>query len=230
MKKSKALRLAGFAGALCTAGALLGTSVASTGAYFTDSRDGSIASNSGHLTLSGVGQTNLNFAELMPGTDQSATVPYTVNVSSGKVDVWMVFDTTSSQYGHFSGTFGKDYGGYTDGGMGRYGHFQVGDDHGVAFRSHNLQMPASGVNCADGTAPDANGDGGSDIADLSGPSASAECGVPGAILVTAGLTDGATGHVNVVFGLSAKQTQQNQTEWTVPYKLVATQAGQRPTS
>jgi hypothetical protein len=224
VKKSKALRLAGFVGALCVSGTLLGTSISGTGAYFTDSHDGSIASNSGHLQLNNVGPTALNFADLMPGTDKSADIPYTVDVSSGKVDVWMVFDTNSSGYGHFSGTKGHDYQGYTDGGMGRYGHFQVGNGGDVAFRSHNLQMPDSGPNCSDGTVPGANGRGGSDAQSATNQ----ECGVPGAILLASGLDNTATGNVHVVFGLSGKQTQQNQTEWTVGYKLVATQAGHAP--
>ena len=47
MKKSKALRLAGFAGALCASGALLGTSISGTGAYFTDSHNGQINASTG---------------------------------------------------------------------------------------------------------------------------------------------------------------------------------------
>lgn len=225
MRKAKALRVAGFVGALCASAALVGTSVAGTGAYFTDSHDGTIASSSGHLTLDGVGQTNLNFANLMPGEDQTANIPYTVNVSSGKVDVWMVFDATSAGYGHFTGAKNTSYQGYTDGGMGRYGHFQVGNNGAVAFRSHNLQIAANPAdNCSDGTVPGTDGRGGSDVKSAS----NAECGVPAAIKLASNLSNTATGNVNIVFGLSGKQTQQDQTEWTVGYKIVATQAGHAP--
>jgi hypothetical protein len=227
MRKAKALRIAGFVGALCASAALVGTSVAGTGAYFTDSHDGTIASNSGHLTLDNVGETNLDFANLMPGEDQSANIPYTVNVSSGKVDVWMVFDPSSAGYGHFTGSKDVAYGpdNYTGGGMGRYGHFQVGANGAVAFRSHNLQMAKSPTpNCADGTVPGADGRGGSDV---TGPD-NQECGVPPAIRLASNLSNTATGNVNIVFGLSGKQTQQDQTEWTVGYKIVATQAGHAP--
>ena len=51
MKKSKALRLAGFAGALCASGALLGTSISGTGAYFTDSHSGAINASTGHVKV-----------------------------------------------------------------------------------------------------------------------------------------------------------------------------------
>lgn len=229
MRHAKTLKVAGFATALCASVALIGFAAAGTGAYFTDSHDGQIASSSGHLkmNLPAGTDTNLNFANLMPGEDQSANIPYTIDVSSGKVDVWMVFDATSTGYGHFTGAKDVSYGpdGYTDGGMGRYGHFQVGNNGQVAFRSHNLQLAkAPTPNCADGTTPGADGRGGSDIKSAT----NAECGVPAAIKLASNLTNTATGNVNIVFGLSGKQTQQNQTEWTVGYKIVATQAGHAP--
>ena len=177
MKKSKAIRLAGFVGALCASGALLGTSISSTGAWFTDSANGNLTASSGHLKLTGVSNTSVNFANLMPGEDRTQNIPYTVDVSGGGVDIWLVFDKTTAAYGAFTGSNGVNYGGHTSGGMGRYGHFQVGNDGNVAFRSHNLQLANPGPNCADGTVPGADGRGGSDATG----SATAECGVPDAI-------------------------------------------------
>jgi hypothetical protein len=227
MHRKKALKLTGFAAALCASGALVGISVSGTGAYFTDSASGSIAGSSGHLKLTNVSETNLNFANLMPGESRTQPVNYSVDASSGKVDLWMVFDTTSSGYGHFTGSKGVGYGpeNYTDGGMGRYGYFAVGNGSDVAFQSHNLQMATNpALNCADGTVPGADGRGGSAVASATNQ----ECGVPGAIKLAGGLDSGTSGTVNISYGLSGKQTQQDQVEWTVGYKLVATQAGHAP--
>jgi hypothetical protein len=227
MHRKKALKLTGFAGALCASAALVGISVSGTGAYFTDSHDGSISANSGHLKLTNVTNTNLNFADLMPGQDQTANIDYSVDVSSGQVDLWMVFDPTSSGYGHFTGQKGKAYGpeSYTDGGMGRYGHFAVGNGSDVAFQSYNLQIAANpSDNCSDGTVPGADGRGGSTVKSA----ANQECGVPSAIKLAGNLDNGASGTVHVTYGLSGKQTQQGQVEWSVGYKLVATQAGHAP--
>ena len=227
MQRKKAIKLAGFIGALAASATLVSISVSSTGAYFTDSKDGSLAANSGHLKLTGVSETNLNFADLMPGEDQTQTVNYNVDVSSGQVDLWMVFDTSSSGYGHFSGTKNVAYGpdSYSDGGMGRYGHFAVGAGTDTAFQSYNLQMAANPANnCSDGTVPGSDGRGGSGVKSATNE----ECGVPGAIKLAGNLDNGASGTVHVTYGLSGKQTQQNQTEWTVGYRLVATQAGHAP--
>ena len=226
MKKSKAIRLAGFVGALCASGALLGTSISSTGAWFTDSANGNLTASSGHLKLTGVSNTSVNFANLMPGEDRTQNIPYTVDVSGGGVDIWLVFDKTTAAYGAFTGSNGVNYGGHTSGGMGRYGHFQVGNDGNVAFRSHNLQLANPGPNCADGTVPGADGRGGSDATG----SATAECGVPDAIKLVSNVGNGYSGNVNVTFGLSGKQTQQNQQDDpNVPFQIVATQTGHGPT-
>ena len=215
----KSLRLTAFIGAACATTALVAFAAQGTGAYFQSNSSGTISANSGALTLSTT-DTNLSFANLMPGVDQTQDVNYSVNVSSGKVDLWLVFDQSSAGYQAWTGPKSNAFGG----GLGRYGHFAVADNNNLAFQSYNLQLdpndPVSG--CTIGS------DGRGNFADSS--PTSLECGVPGAILLTTGLSDGDTGQVEFTYGLTGKQTQQNQTEPTVGYQIVATQAGQAPTN
>ena len=51
MNKKTGIRVAGFAGALCASAALVGISVAGTGAYFTDSHDGTINASTGQMKV-----------------------------------------------------------------------------------------------------------------------------------------------------------------------------------
>jgi hypothetical protein len=234
MRKGKALRIAGFAGALCASAALVATSVSGTGAYFTDSQDGSLSASSGHLTLTTGGDTSLSFANLMPGDNQTRQFTYTTDMSSGTADVWLVFDPSTKGYQRFTG--GKGSPDWTDGGLGRYGYFAVSDSNGgQAFRSGNLSFAPYGTSgnthqpgdCG----VDANGRGGSDwIATKSNwDNPPAYCGVPAQILLASNISSGSGGTVTVTFGLDGyMQTQQNQNEGTVGFKLVATQHGVSP--
>ncbi len=105
MKKGKALRLAGFVTAACATTALVATAAQSTGAWFTDSQAGPLSASSGHLHLlhqSGGAYVeqppalDLSYANMMPGAPADSAINYKVDVSSGKTDVWLVFDTTAS--------------------------------------------------------------------------------------------------------------------------------------
>lgn len=223
MKKSKAIRLAGFVGALCASGALLGTSIAGTGAYFTDSHDGNLSASSGHLKVNTT-NTYLNFNGLIPGEDKSATVTFTPTDGSPNEDVWMVFDTNDPAFWAFSGSKAQN-----GGGLGGYGHFKVVGGQGAPyqFESYNLQTATDGTGCY----IDPNGDGGSD-ARATGPDngsqSAPECGVPGQILIGHNLPAGYTGSADVTFGLTGKATGQDSTWANVPFKIVATQVGHRP--
>jgi hypothetical protein len=244
MRKGKALRLAGFIGASCASVALIATAVETTGAYFSSSSPGSLSASSGHLRLS-ADNTNLNFANLMPGDTPNQKITYSVDVSSGTVDVWMVFDKTSPAYQLFTG--GK-YAPNSDtnatgdnNGLGRYGYFAVADNHaGTAFQSGNLQFadttntpntnndPAGLTSCS--TNPDGRGGNGT-VADAAHPYPALTCGVPDKILLASNLPNSATGTVTVTFGLNGYlQTQQNQSEFggAVPFTITATQHNQRP--
>lgn len=227
MQKKKAARLAGFVGALCASGALVGLTVSSTGAYFTDSHDGNLSASSGHLRVD-VSGSSLNYSGLIPGQDQSKTIGFTPTAGSANEDIWMVFDTNSAAYGQFTGTNHKDYSGYSDGGLGGYGHFKVVGGQGYSFESYNLQVAADP---STGCTIDANGDGGS-AARATGPDnasqSAPECGVPGAILLAHDLPAGYNGSATVTFGLTGKAKGQDTTYANVPFKIVATQVGIRP--
>ncbi len=229
MQKAMLLKLGGFVTALCATGALVAATVPATGAYFSDSKDGSISATSGHLSLAidpGT-PTALNFTDLMPGVNRTKNIHYAVNASSGNVDVWLTFDKNSGAYARFTG--GSLSPAWLDGGLGRYGYFSVADSHGgTAFTSGNLAFADErniyGAGSSECTV-DANGRGGSGVI-FTGGGYPPNCGVPSKILLASNLPSGSEGTVSITFGLNGLlQTIQGQDEGTLPFHLVATQAG-----
>ncbi|TWP38995.1 hypothetical protein [Leekyejoonella antrihumi] len=237
MNRGKSFRLAGFVGAVGLSAVLVAAASSGTGAYFTDSSSNTIHGTSGSLALSSAAPS-INFAGLNPGVDQSQVVPFGVKASSTtNADIWMVFDPTTAGYGEFTGSNGVSYGGYTGGGLGGYGHFEVAGPAGT-FNSYNLQLPTAaavsgGYNSSGAhntCTVNANGLGGSSVQHTVGAGNDiAECGVPEAILLASNMAPGATSSATVTFGLTGKQTQQNQAnDPNVGYKIVATQPGISP--
>lgn len=230
MAIGKAWRLGGFIAALGASGALIASATGATGAYFSDSTPGTISAASGHLNLDVTGgSTTLNFSGLMPGEDQTRQITYSTNVSSGAEDVWLYFPDNVA-YGQFTGAKNAEW---ADGGLGRYGHFAVSDSNGgTAFESYNLQnRPADDTSTTDFCYVDGNGRGGSSVKATSETDTPPYCGVPHYILLASNLGSGATGTITITFGLTGKQTQQNQTEFSpdpVQYQIVGTQHGIRP--
>ena len=208
MINKKTVKVAGFVGALCASAALVATAATGTGAYFTDSHDGNLAGTSGHLQLSTT-NTKINFTGLNPGQDKDQQIPYTpTGNSTTNEDVWLVFDTTTAAYGQFTGAKHVNYGGYTGGGLGGYGHFKVVSDQGYSFESYNLQVasqPAAAPSTPTATAaarprrPDRT----------TAPQSAPECGVPGAIKLGNNLAPGQAAAATVTFGLTGKATTQD---------------------
>jgi hypothetical protein len=229
MPKIRSLRVLGFVGALTVSAALVATTAATTGAYFSDSKDGSFTATAGHLKLNlAAGTTmNMNFDGLMPGTDQVKKISYTVDVSSGGADIWLVFPNANvdpSPYQAFTGPKSNVEGG----GLGRYGHFAVANNGHIAFQSYNLQLPADPASNKICTY-DQWGDGGSAVQATSPTDTPEECGVPNMIRLATGVTTG--GEVEITFGLTGRQTQQDQQEFggaAVPFQIVATQPNIKP--
>ena len=236
MHKATLLKLGGFVTALCATGALVAITVPATGAYFTSAKSGSLSATSGALTLNvDETKTALNFSGLMPGEPKTQSINYGVNVTSGAVDVWLVFDTTapttvakwagqSTAYHQFTG------GGADPSGLGRYGFFKISDTNGgQAFVSGNLAFADTqdkylGGNDECSVNVD-TGRGGSD-AIYTGGAYPSYCGVPSKILLASGLTNGQGGTIDITFGLNGVlQTAQGQYEGTVPFHVVATQHG-----
>jgi hypothetical protein len=229
VSRKQFLKVTGFVGTLGAGAALVASAATGTGAWFTDSEAGSISANSGHLnvTLTG-GERNMNFADLMPGDYQHKTVSYQVNQSSGKSDVWLTFDKTLPAVGAFTGEKG---GSWADGGLGRYGHFLVKDGAGhVIFQSNNLAHPANPTDPAQCYVDPTNGHGGSSAKPGSAAETIPYCGVPYAIKLASNLNDGNTSSFTVEFGFTGRQVAQGQSlAGTVPFNVVATQAGHGPT-
>ena len=77
MRKSRAVRVAGFVGALGASAALVGFAASGTGAYFTDSHNGQINTSTGDVKAS-ITPSNgvLTFASLLPGEYKNQTISY----------------------------------------------------------------------------------------------------------------------------------------------------------
>lgn len=216
-------KIGGFIGTLTAGAALVATATAGTGAYFTDSHPGTITAQAGHLRLINVSSTAFDFRDIMPGEDKTLPVDYQVDVSSGKVDIWLTFDTSTAAYARFTGAKGQN--GWADGGLGRFGHFKVTASGATLFNSYNLQ------NAPDGTSGcvDSLGHGGSAPAQSHDDTSMGYCGVPKQILVASGLSNNEARQFQLTFGLTGRQVQQNQLDIDhLPFQLVATQAGHAP--
>lgn len=220
MNKKKTARVAGFVGALGTSALLLGAAANTTGAYFTDSHDGTLQATRGHLTVT-TSDLYLNFADLVPGEYQDKQIDYTTN-SSTTEDIWLQF-VPGTGYGALTGAAdGSD--GVAGGGMGRFGHFAVQDNAGnVLFSSYNLTNVSHNTSgCADS---DGHGSGPQATSPTDTPP---NCGVPQFIKVESGLPSGANRHMTLTFGITGRATGQNTQQANAPFKVIATQHGVRP--
>jgi hypothetical protein len=240
MSHGKAWRIGGFIAALGASAGLIAAATGATGAYFTDAHAGSLQGTSGHLRLdlSDSSQLSMDFADLIPGHNQTNHVSFTTDSSATVTeDVWVVFptstDTEKQAYAQFTGA--KNEFGYADGGLGRYGHVEIGATTGSydrAFVSYNLANdpalsdPVSGGNLS--ACYDANGRGGSTQQATSVSDTLPYCGVPKAVLVASNLSSGATGSVDITFGVTGRWTAQETPVLGVDYQIVATQHGVRP--
>jgi hypothetical protein len=227
VSKKTFLKVTGFVGTLGAGAALVATAATGTGAWFTDSEAGSISANSGHLAINLTGgERNMNFADMMPGDYQTKSITYQVTQSSGKSDVWLTFDKNSAAVGAFTGAKQAPY---PDGGLGRYGHFRVLDSNGnQIFVSNNLAHPTNPADPAQ-CYVDADGHGGSDATPQNATETIPYCGVPYAIKLASGLNSGASRNFTIEFGFTGRQVQQGQSlAATVPFDVVATQAGHGP--
>jgi hypothetical protein len=225
MPRARTVRLAGFVGALCASAALVGFSVTGTGAYFTDSHNGSINASTGHIKVD-VSDGTLNFDNLLPGEYQTDRINYVAHPSGGTEDIWLVFPNAGSSSDAFIHT---PQAGPTP--LGRYGHFGVTSTGGASFVSSNLTLSPSGYDSADSCSIDANGEGGSaqtatDPSDHAVP----YCAPMKAILLQSGLSDGQAGNADLTFGFTKILTapQDAASALVESFKIVATQHGIRP--
>jgi hypothetical protein len=229
MQKSKAIRLAGFVGALGASAVLVGAAVQGTGAYFTDSHNGQINASTGTVKVN-VSDLALNFTDLLPGTFKTNNVDYTA-AGTGPEDIWLVLPTDGTAAA-FNGPGG------TNPPLGRYGHFAVDAPSG-SFTSYNLATDPQLGSSTDPNGPscgvDGNGHGGSNQQATSHNNADPGsyvpyCPVPGAILLQSGLTYGQSGSAAITFGYTKILKSGDGVPLTqvAQFKIVATQAGIAP--
>jgi hypothetical protein len=137
MKKSTILRAGGFVGAAGLTVALVGAGAASTGAYFTDTENGSIAGTMGSIKVA-ASNTSISFTKMLPGETKSATANF-ANTGQNVQDVWVVFNETD--LGNGSATAGINS-------LGTYGQVEVKSGGATKFYSANLNDNTS--SCAPG--------------------------------------------------------------------------------
>jgi hypothetical protein len=229
MRKSKAVRVAGFVGAIGASAALVGFAATGTGAYFTDSHDGTITTSTGvvQLALNTPADGVLNFANLLPGEYQTKNITYTGQGSEPE-DVWLVFPMgDGTGLGNPSEAFTGKPDDNAGGGLGRYGHLAI-DAPAGSFTSYNLNNPGTTSGHTGPSCPvDGNGHGGSNQ-QLTGPSDHSLpfCAPANAILLSSNLGNGATATAKITFGYTPLLKQADGK--TVSYQIVATQHGIRP--
>jgi len=231
MRKSRAVRVAGFVGALGASAALVGFAATGTGAYFSDSHSGTIQASTGSVKINiAPGDGTLNFTNLLPGEYQSQQLQYQ-STGTGSEDIWLVFPTGTAPSNNPSEAFtGRPDDTGTPGPLGRFGHFAV-DAPAGSFTSFNLSNPGTTPGHTGPSCPtDAYGHGGSntqaetraDIVDF--------CAPPNAILLSSGIAPGQLDSATFTFGFTPL-LENGQAAALAPvaqYKIVATQHGVRP--
>lgn len=153
MLKQRFPRFLALLGTSAIVASLIGVAVVGTGAYFTDSKPGSIYGNNGNISISvsgggGGGGLDFDFTGILPGVPKTATVNVS-NTTGNPEAVWLVFDNTNGMWSAVNN-------------LGRYGIFTVG---GYVYNNlANRAAPTdpgvvgsfSGTFCR-GTAPSRNG-------------------------------------------------------------------------
>ena len=232
MAKSRKFLTVGALGV--AAAALIASGSGVTGAYFTDSHDGTINASLGSVLVDTAGMT-MNFDKLLPGDFKTQTVSYTARGSEAE-DVWLVFPTDGTA-DRLNGKAGGDVAnGKADLALGRYGHIAVKDASGaLLFRSSNLASNRIG-NDSLPCYVDTNGHGGSDAQAATDGKAAEDtipyCPVPNAILIGSSVAPGVHTTADITFGftklLKGPNVPNAQSGVVANFKIVATQVGVLP--
>ncbi len=229
MRKSRAVRVAGFVGALGASAALVGFAATGTGAYFSDSHNGAINASTGAVKVNiAPGDGQLNFTNLLPGEYQTQQISYQ-STGTGSEDIWLVFPTTggSNPGGNPSEAFTGSPDDAVHGGLGRYGHLAI-DAPAGSFTSYNLSNPRAGDPSV--CSIDANGHGGSNQQAATTSDLIPYCAPKNAILLSSAMAPGQLDSATITFGFTPL-LENGQAAALAPvaqYKIVATQHGVRP--
>ena len=100
MRRFRTVRVALWATTLVAMAGLVVAATGATGAYFTDTHQGTISGNIGSIKVTpsgGSGADNMDFAfsNMLPGEPQTATVHFQ-NTGANSEDVWLVFNNATA--------------------------------------------------------------------------------------------------------------------------------------
>lgn len=128
MRLSKKWRLVAFTGALVGSAGLVAAAASATGAYFNDTKSGTVTGGFGSIkvaTSGGGGGDNLdfNFTNMMPGQFETSTVNYS-NSGANNEDVYLVFNNAEALHSVNN--------------LGHYGQARILSNGGTVFTSDNL--------------------------------------------------------------------------------------------
>lgn len=210
---TKNKRRAARAGAAVVVVGLLAWAIPSTGAYFSDTKTGTVSGTVGSIKVNGSGGAGSNgldiqYTDLLPGTPQTVTAGYT-NTGLNAEDVWIVFYEPAALSALNN--------------LGHYGKFSIASsDKGQIFQSTNLNDNSGGT-C--------------------GPLSPTGCWpVPVKVQVASNVAPAAVGTFSFTFAYTSLLKGQSSagggvwnayplsspTTAGLPYELVATQVGQTP--
>jgi hypothetical protein len=128
VSKSSIARLIGFIGTVGAGAALVGAGVTGTGAYFSDSKPGSVAGTTGSIKVT-ADNAAISFDKMLPGELKTATASYT-NSGANVQDVWVVF--------------ANDTGFLALNDTGQYSEVAISNAAGEVFHSANLNDNRAG--------------------------------------------------------------------------------------
>ena len=224
--KSRNARLS-VVGILVSAAVGLAAFTNTTGAFFSDSKSGTITGTIGSIRITGSGGSGANgldlaYTNMLPGEPQTATAQFT-NSGSNAEDVWIVFPNATALSALNN--------------LGNYGDIQVNANSTDMFDSQNLNDNT--ISCPPGS---------SDPGHLPHPQNPCKA-LPSKIKLFSSVSPGGSGSVSVIFNyvsyLSTQsplftvfntypvpgQVTTNPSDGSgagLPYQLVATQIGQTP--
>jgi hypothetical protein len=219
MRKGTIIRTIGFIGSAGITVALVGAAATGTGAYFTDSKSGTIAGTMATVKIhtgGGTGADNLNFAfdKMLPGQAQTQTVTFQ-NTGNSSADIWVVFDKTDLGNNPTPGGGTTSASGLNS--WGTYAEVHLATSGTEIFGSANLN---DGYPCGTpGTRVDAWG--------VTDPTL---CYLAGQYKLASNVGPTASGDMTFSFTPSKKfqNTAQGLPVLSLGYKIVATQVGIAP--
>jgi hypothetical protein len=214
-RKKAIIGAGGVAVALTMALAALGP----TGAYFSDTEQGSIEGTKGSIKIAGVDNLDLHFTNMLPGELQTVSERYTNNGLSPQ-DVWVVFNNAEALHAlNDEGTFME---------------FHLAANGTALFDSANLNDNGDGVPGCAGD-PEFSPDGCWPLERAYKLQENLAPGSIGQVSFSAMIAAKAVGQSEVGGGewLPYPVKQQNgpaveATDAGLPYQIVATQVGQKP--